>query len=58
MEPMLEAALKNIPGGDSVIEKFKLIFPSVTVIQLMVVVNLLLATVQVMPRCPSIPNTL
>ena len=31
MEPTLEAALKNIPGGDGVIEKFKLIFPSVTV---------------------------
>ena len=31
MEPTLEAALKNILGGDSVIEKFKLIFPSVTV---------------------------
>ena len=31
MEPTLEAALKNIPGGDSVIEKFKLVFPSVAV---------------------------
>ena len=31
MELTLEAVLKNIPGGDSVVEKFKLIFPSVTV---------------------------